>query len=72
VSARRGEAEDHIWLLREDPGYFAEVVAEAKDHQPELLPGATYGVLHENSREDALWARILRSVATDAYVELAV
>jgi hypothetical protein len=29
VLAHRNEAEDHIWLLREDPGYFAEVVFEA-------------------------------------------
>lgn len=28
VAAKRSAAEDHIWSLREDPGYFADVVLE--------------------------------------------
>lgn len=72
VLARRNEVEDHIWLLREDPGYFAEVVFEAREHRPELLVGATCGELHENAQEETLWARVLRNVAVYGYVELSV
>ncbi|KAF1919321.1 hypothetical protein BDU57DRAFT_491555 [Ampelomyces quisqualis] len=70
VSARANEAEDHIWLLREDPSYFAEVVFELREHRPELLPGLVCGRTHANSRDDVLWARVLRNVAVDGYIEL--
>lgn len=32
VSARRSAAEDHLWLLREDPGYFLETLKDWKEH----------------------------------------
>jgi hypothetical protein len=32
VSAKREEAEEHVWSLREDPGYFAQVMREWSDH----------------------------------------
>lgn len=34
VSARRDSAEDHIWALREDPGYMAVHMQEAAEHAP--------------------------------------
>ncbi|KAF0329038.1 hypothetical protein GQ607_003706 [Colletotrichum asianum] len=30
-------ARDHIWSLREDPGYFAEQLAEIKEHRQEMI-----------------------------------
>lgn len=32
VSARRSAAEDHLWLLREDPGYFLDSLKDWKEH----------------------------------------
>lgn len=29
---------DHIWALREDPGYFADTVQECLDHSPYAIP----------------------------------
>lgn len=28
IAARRSAAEDHIWVLREDPGYFRDAVGD--------------------------------------------
>jgi hypothetical protein len=72
VSARTNAAEDHIWLLREDPSYFAEVVFELREHRPELLKGRDCGKAHANGKDDILWARVLRNVAVDGYIELSV
>ena len=32
VGARRSAAEDHLWMLRDDPGYFLETLLEWKEH----------------------------------------
>lgn len=32
VSAKRSAAEDHIWLLREDPGYFVDNLKDCMEH----------------------------------------
>lgn len=32
VSARRSAAEDHLWLLRDDPGYFVDTLRDWKEH----------------------------------------
>ena len=32
VSARRSAAEDHLWLLRDDPNYFLETLKDWKEH----------------------------------------
>jgi hypothetical protein len=37
VSTRRGSAEDHIWLLREDPSYFVEALKQWKEHDEGFL-----------------------------------
>jgi hypothetical protein len=36
VGAQLSAAQDHLWTLREDPGYFADTVLEHKDHRHEL------------------------------------
>lgn len=36
LSARASAAEDHMWALYEDPGYFAEHVNEMKEHDSEI------------------------------------
>lgn len=64
--------EDHIWVLREDPTYFAETVLENKEHRPELLLGVRCGRPHRNSHHDSLWARTLRDSVLNPYVDLFV
>lgn len=72
VSAYKGAAEDHVWLLREDPSYFAEVVQEQYEHRQELLLGQNCGRLHENAKERPLRGKVLRTMITDAYTEFYV
>jgi hypothetical protein len=67
VKAKRDEAEDHIWLLREDPGYFRDIVGELSEHRPERLP-------YESGRVDLgdrFWGVVFgRSMLADAYSNL--
>jgi len=72
AQARKTEAEDHIWLLREDPGYFTETVSDAKDHRPETLYGEHCGQMHKNGRKNILLPRLLERVATDAYMNFSI
>ena len=37
LTAKRAAAEDHIWTLREDPGYFRDVVLDYSEHQSDRL-----------------------------------
>ena len=37
IEAKRAEAEDYIWSLREDPGFFRDAIYEYGDHQYEIL-----------------------------------
>ncbi|KAK5459822.1 hypothetical protein LTS15_003951 [Exophiala xenobiotica] len=37
VEAKRAAAEDHVWDLREDPGYFASVAVDQAQHRMESL-----------------------------------
>ncbi|KAF8349259.1 hypothetical protein F5887DRAFT_1233694 [Amanita rubescens] len=73
IAAKRSAAEDHIWSLREDPGYFADVVLAMKEHQLETLPD-TRGNRHPSLRphtEGAFWNKMLGIVVADADVSLA-
>ncbi|KAF1931801.1 uncharacterized protein M421DRAFT_98882 [Didymella exigua CBS 183.55] len=72
TSACKDAAEDHIWMLREDPSYFAETVLECKEHRPEVLKGRFCGRLHKNGHHDRLWARVLKDTAANAYVDFFV
>lgn len=40
-SARKLAAQDHLWALREDPGYFSDTLPEIAEHRPEMLKGAS-------------------------------
>ncbi|PWY93426.1 hypothetical protein BO94DRAFT_563841 [Aspergillus sclerotioniger CBS 115572] len=72
VAAKKSAAEDHIWALREDPGYFLEALLERKEHRPELVPDAR-GQLHPSTKPFAikkLWNNIISGVVSDAYFQL--
>ena len=74
LAAREDAAEDHLWLLREDPSYFAERLLESREHRQELLKdinGETHPVL-KPGRESILWTRVIGGVLTEAYLSLEV
>ncbi|KAL8897363.1 MAG: hypothetical protein Q9207_007249 [Kuettlingeria erythrocarpa] len=71
VVARRNEAEDHIWSLREDPSYLQDVAMEWSEHRQENLLTAN-GKAHPVLRQDLFWERVLCNVVVDAYCNLVV
>ncbi|KAF9369733.1 hypothetical protein CPB97_003344 [Podila verticillata] len=68
IAAKRSAAEDHMWSLREDPGYFTDTVLEMKEHRQEML-------LDVNGRQHSLvrphlskefWNRVIHKVILEA------
>jgi hypothetical protein len=73
VAAKRSAAEDHIWALREDPGYFADILGDWSEHRQEKLPdtnGRPHPVL--KSAGSVFWERVIGNIFVDAYGGLAV
>ncbi|KAI1083125.1 hypothetical protein F5B20DRAFT_528684 [Whalleya microplaca] len=71
VEAKLADAEDHIWSLREDPGYFAKALNEGKEHRLESLPdkrGQPHPVF-SRSKTDLLWERIVAETINNALDE---
>ena len=71
VNARRAEAEDHIWTLREDPGFFQETVNNWAQHRQEVLRNKN-GKPHPYYNTPEYWDRMFRYVVQDAYQKLAM
>lgn len=69
VSAKRSEAEDHIWSLREDPSYFKDTVLELSEHRQEKIL-STNDKPDPILRRDVFWDRVIGSVIVRAYVDL--
>lgn len=67
VSAKCGEAEDHIWFLREDPAYFKSTVLDWSEHRQEKILNIN-GSTHPILRRDTFWERVLGNVMADAYL----
>lgn len=65
-AAKRSAAKDHIWGLREDPGYFADTVKNFSDHRQETILNAN-GKSHPLLQTSTFWNRTLGDVITDAY-----
>jgi hypothetical protein len=66
VKSKRNEAEDHIWLLREDPGYFRGITREFSEHRAARLP-------YERGRVDLgdrFWEYVFGRILSDAYSDL--
>ena len=64
--AKSAEAEDHIWSLREDPGYFQDVVRELGEHRYEHLHDVN-GKTHSTLDKTEFWDLVEREVITLAY-----
>lgn len=69
VEAKRSEAEEHIWSMREDPGYFASQVQDWADHTTEMVLDK-YKMRHSSVGKPAFWSRLCKSVVTHAYRSL--
>ena len=66
VSAKCSEAKDHIWLLRNDPGYFGRVVFDYSEHRPERILDVD-GNPHPDLEKPIFWRNVLDWVVKDAY-----
>ncbi|KAF5487168.1 hypothetical protein CGCS363_v013026 [Colletotrichum siamense] len=74
LGAKVAAARDHIWSLREDPGYFAEQLAEIKEHRQEMIKdinGSAHPTLSRLNQE-TFWARVVAETVARAYEELEV
>ncbi|KAF7118920.1 hypothetical protein CNMCM5793_008556 [Aspergillus hiratsukae] len=72
IDAKRSAAEDHLIALREDPGYFADVVNEYKEHRVEIIRD-TNGQAHPTLAlhiQPLFWNRVLQNVVPEAYMSL--
>lgn len=66
--ARTESAQDHIWMLRQDPGYFADIVAGNCEHRLEHLPHDC-GRFYEKPTEREILTKAVRDTVTDAYLD---
>ncbi|KAM7199791.1 hypothetical protein V8F20_005661 [Naviculisporaceae sp. PSN 640] len=72
LAARVASAQDHIWALREDPGYFLDELLQMKEHRQEMIKDVQ-GNIHptlQAGRDDLFWARVIRSVVQQAIIQL--
>lgn len=68
LSARASAAEDHMWALREDPGYFSERVYEMKEHDPEIIKDARGHTPFDDRKESqTFWERVVSTLLFEAY-----
>ena len=66
VAGKRSASMDHIWALREDPGYFADVVGDYSEHRQETLLDVD-GKRHPVLKRPLFWDRVLGNVIVEAY-----
>jgi hypothetical protein len=64
VNAKRSIVENHIRGLREDPGYFADVLGDWSEHRQEKLLD-TRNKHHPVLDEPLFWERVIGNVVTD-------
>lgn len=66
VAGKRSAAMDHIWAIREDPGYFADVIGDYSEHRQETLLDV-HGKRHPVLNRPLFWDRVLSNVILNAY-----
>ncbi|KAI4731144.1 hypothetical protein E4T49_00836 [Aureobasidium sp. EXF-10728] len=69
ISARREEAEEHVWALREDPGYFAQTMREWAEHSPFMIPDK-FKRPHIMVGEPVFWDKVATNMIFHAYSSL--
>lgn len=66
IEAKRSECENHMWTLREDPGYFFETATSRGEHRQESVYDDR-GEQHPTKGTPVFWDRVLTNVAQEAY-----
>lgn len=66
VEAKRSEAEEHIWSLREDPGYFSLHLQEWSEHSTEMVLDK-YKMRHKSVGTPSFWNRQCKNIIGHAY-----
>ena len=72
LEAKKSAAEDHIWALREDPGYYADVLQDCWDHSQFTLKdidGREHPYIRSR-KKFLLWNNVICNVVNDAYLGL--
>ncbi|KAI7773168.1 hypothetical protein LA080_011723 [Diaporthe eres] len=74
LAARTSAAEDHLWSLREDPGYFSETLWDISEHRPELFKDESRKAhpALDKANKSVFWARVAGEVLFNAYYELEI
>ncbi|KAF1993897.1 hypothetical protein P154DRAFT_47978 [Amniculicola lignicola CBS 123094] len=74
LAAKKGAAEDHVWSLREDPGYFADAVFELKEHRQEMMKDSNGRDHHifTQGQDGIFWQRVIKEVVAGAHLGLEV
>lgn len=72
LAARLSAAEDHLWALREDPGYFLDTLLEIKEHRQEqcLDPNGKQHPIFTKPYANMLWSRCISAMLTTSIHEL--
>jgi hypothetical protein len=68
IAARIDELEEHVWTLRKDPGYFADLMQRTWEHNMNNLrdnEGKRTAIMHKSRQ--ALMGYVLRDVVMYAY-----
>ncbi|TVY44381.1 hypothetical protein LOCC1_G003492 [Lachnellula occidentalis] len=66
-AARLSAAEDHLWQMREDPGYFSDTIIDWSEHRNDRLLD-TMGNPHPTGPHTTdFWERVIRNAVADAY-----
>lgn len=60
-------AEDHLWEMREDPGYFQAVLLEGGDHRYERVPDAN-GKPYEHHDDEIFWNDVITHALDYGYM----
>ncbi|KAH8775311.1 hypothetical protein F5883DRAFT_627450 [Diaporthe sp. PMI_573] len=74
LAAQASASEDHMWSLREDPGYFADTQRELKEHRPEMIKdtnGRPHPVL-DKSRNHKPRGYVLCNLLAEAFIPLEI
>ena len=69
IAAKFSAAKDHLWALREDPGYFASFVTDYSGHRVETLLDVN-GRKHPDHNTPRFWDFVLGKVVISAYESL--
>lgn len=73
LAAKLEDAEDHLWALREDPGYFGAQLADAKEHRNEQISdkrGRKHSTIEDRLKSSILWQRLIGNSVVNAYANI--